>query len=224
MTGAVPPGLIVLPTQLGRYNVPGDFLAQFALRTVTVQVIVGGTLGTMQVAWQYAGDAVFSAPVVSVAGATWAYTIEDAFTDLIFAARTYVLGETYAVDPAGAVTGAAGLTAARFSRVQNACSSVTAEAMTLMRDAIRPPLTSWGDDAVLHAAQMAYAVLKRGVGATPSGAGAGDENVFLAEKIARDFFTDIGKNGRPDNMTDSSPTLDGPLLAAYPTGDDSRGW
>jgi hypothetical protein len=224
MTGVVPPGYLVTPAQLSRYNVPSTFLAQFALRTFTLQVIAGGALGTMQFAWQYAGDNALSAPIVSVAGATWAYTLDDTFADLTFAARTYVLGETYAVDPNGVVTGAVGLTAARFSRVQSACSSVTAEALTLMRDAIRPPLTSWGDDAVLHAAQMAYAVLLRGVGATPSGAGVGDDNVFLAEKIGRDFFKSIGEDGKPDNMSDSSSTADGPLIPAYPSGDEPRGW
>jgi hypothetical protein len=224
MTGVIPPGLLITPAQLSRYNVPSAFLAQFALRTFTIQVIIGGALGTMQVAWQYAGDGALSAPIVSVAGTTWAYTLDDTFADLTFAARTYVLGETYAVDPNGLVTGAVGLTAARFSRVQSACSSVTAEAMTMMRDAIRPPLTTWGDDAVLHAAQMVYAVLLRGVGATPPGAGVGDENVFLAEKIGREFFQGIGKNGKPDSMTDTSSTADGPLIPAYPSGDEPRGW
>lgn len=224
MTGVVPPGYLVTPAQLSRYNVPSAFLAQFAIRTFTLQVIAGGPLGTMQVAWQYAGDSSLSAPIVSVAGATWSYTLDDTFSDLIFAARTYVLGETYVVDPNGLVTGAVGLTATRFSRVQNACSGATAEAMTLMRDAIRPPLTAWGDDAVQHAAQMVYAVLLRGVGATPPGAGAGDDNVFLAEKLGREFFKSIGEGGKPDNMTDSSSTADGPLIPAYPSGDDPRGW
>ncbi len=225
MTGAVPPGYLVTPAQLSRYNVPSAFLAQFALRPFSIQITTGGALGVMQFAWQYAGDSAWSAPVVSVAGATWATTVEDTFSDLTFATRTYALGETYTVDSNGVVAGAAGLTAVRFSLVTNACSAATAEAMTLMRDAVRPPLTTWGDDAVTHAAALVYAILKRGRGATPDTAGGdGDDNVFSAERRSLEFFASIGKSGRPDNMTDTSPTADGPLLAAYPFGDTSRGW
>lgn len=224
MTGVIPPGLLVTPQLLSRYNVPGAFLAQFALTTFNIQIPVGGTLGTMQFQWQRPGDTAWSAPIVSVAGTTWTYTLDDTGSDLTFATRTYLTTDVYAVDPLGAVAGSAGLTAVRFSVVQNACSAVTAEAMTLMRDAIRPPLTTWGDDAITHAAQMVYALLKRGKGATPRGGGEGDDNVFLAEKLGRAFFADIGANGRPDNMIDTSPTSDGPLLAAYPSGDPLRGY
>jgi hypothetical protein len=224
MTGVIPPGYLVTAALLSRYNVPSAFLAQFGVRPFSIQISTGGALGTMQFIWQYPGDSAWSAPIVSAAGATWLYTLDDVFADLTFAARTYVLAETYSVDAGGTVTGAAGLTAARFSLVTNACSAVTAEAMQLMRDAIRPPLLTWGDDAVTHAAAMVYAVLKRGRGLTPDGAGEGDSNLFAAERIARQFFKDIGENGRPDSMTDSSPTSDGPLIAAYPSGDTERGW
>lgn len=225
MTGSVPPGLLVQPAQLSRYNVPSAFLTQFALKPFTLVVSVGGVLGVMQFTWLYAGDSYQSAPFQSVAGATWAYTLEDTFSDLVFAARTYVLGETYVVDSNGAVTGAVGLTATRFSLVQNACSAATAEAMTLMRDAVRAPLTAWGDDAVTHCAAMVYGILKRGRGATPDAAGGdGDNNIFIFEKRALQFFGDIGKNGRPESMTDTSSTADGPLIAAYPISNTLRGW
>lgn len=225
MNGAIPPGLLVAPPQLSRYNVPSAFLTQFAPLPFNVLISQGGALGAMQFQWQYPGDTAWSASIVSAAASPpWLFTLDDTFTDLTFAARTYVLNETYAIDASGNVTGAAGLTAARFDLRSTACSAATAEAMTRMRDAIRPPLTSWGDDAVTHAAAMVYAILKRGRGATPTGAGTGDANVFTAEDAARAFFDDIGANGRPDNMTDTSPTSDGPLMAAYPTGDCLRGW
>lgn len=224
MTGVIPPGYLVTPAQLSRYNVPSAFLAQFAPRPFSILISLGGTLGTMQFQWQYPGDSAWSESFVSAAGATWPYTLDDTFSDLTFAARTYALNESYTIDAAGTVTGAAGLTVVRFDLRTTACSAATAEAMTLMRDAIRPPLTTWGDDAVTHAASMAYALLKRGRGATPNGAGDGDTNVFSAETVARAFFSDIGANGKPDSMIDTSPTTDGPLLAAYPSGDDLRGW
>lgn len=224
MTGAIPTDFLITPRLLSRYNVPSAFLSQFDARPFNIQISTGGALGVMQFQWQYAGDTAWSAPIVSVAGSTWAYTLDDTFSDLTFAARTYVLAEAYTVDTNGAVTGATGLTAARFSLVTNACSAVTAEAMTLMQDAIHPPLTVWGDDAATHAAAMVYAVLKRGRGLTPDGAGVGDENLFVAEKIARKFFSDIGENGRPANMTDTSASSDGPMIPAYPAGDTLRGW
>lgn len=223
-TGPVPPGLFVQPAQLSRYNVPSAFLSQFAARPFNVLVSQGGALGAMQFQWQYSVDTAWSESIVSAAAAPWLYTLDDTFTDLTFAARAYVLNETFTIDAAGNVTGAAGLTAARFDLRATACSAATGEGMKLMRDAIRPPLMSWGDDTTTHAAAMVYAILKRGRGATPSGAGEGDENVFLAEKRALDFFKDIGANGRPDDMIDSSTSPDGPLLSAYPSGDTPRGW
>lgn len=223
--GTVPPGLLVEPGQLSRYNVPSSFLAQFEARPFLVQISTAGALGTMQFIWQYPGDASWSAPVVSTAGATWAPTVEEAFCDLTFAAATYGLGDTYAIDAAGQVTGPSGnLSAARFDLRLNACSAATLEALMLMRDAIRPPLTVWGDDATTHAAAMAYAILKRGRGATPDGAGDGDAVVFSGEGRAIEYFKSIGEKGRPDSMTDTSPTVDGPLIPVYPFGNTLRGW
>lgn len=224
-SGTVPPDLLVTPAQLSRFNVPSAFLAQFAARPFTVQISSGGALGAMAFYWQFPGDSSWSAPIVSAAGASWLYTLDDVFADLTFAARTYSVGETYNVDAGGTVTGAVGLTAAMFDLRVNACSAATAEAMMLMRDAISPPLKAWGDDVTTHAASIAYAILKRGRGATPEHAGGeGDMNVFTAEGRALDFFKRIGKDGRPDTMTDTSTTVDGPMIAAYPTSDRLRGW
>jgi hypothetical protein len=204
-------------------------MAQFAHHPFEVQVSTGGTLGVMQFVWRYIGDANWSAPIVSSSTGPWLKTIDDVFADLTFAAATYVAGDTCRVDAAGVVTqevgtSLGGMTAVIFDLPTNACSSVTTEAMFRMRNAIRPPLLTWGDDASMHAGQMVFAVLKRAKGATPTGAGAGDDLLFKAEEIARKFFDDIGKNGRPDSMTDSSTSVDGPLVPVYPYGDTPRGW
>lgn len=222
--GHVPTDLLVTPALLSRFNVPSSFLAQFAVKPFNIQISTGGALGTMQFQWQYPNDLGWSGSIMSSAGSSWLATVDDVFSDLTFAARTYVLGETYLVDANGVVTGAVGLTAARFSPVTNACSAVTTEAMKRMSDAIQPPLLTWGDDATTHAAAWVFAILKRGKGATPEGAGEGDANIFSAEKMAQNFFDDIGENGRPDSMTDSASSPDGPLIAAYPVGDQPRGW
>jgi hypothetical protein len=221
----IPPDLLVTPAQLSRFNVPSAFLAQFEPRPIDVIVSTPGLLGAMAIEWRWSGDASFSAPIFSDSGSSWAVTIEDAFVDLTFAGTSYYYAnKSYTVDRNGVVTGGAELTAARFDRRLNACSSVTTEAMTLMRDAIRPPLVTWGDDARTHAAAWVYAVLKRGTGAAPVDVAVGDEHVFKGEDLAIKFFTKIGEDGRPDSMTDTSPTVDGPLLPAYPYGDTLRGY
>lgn len=224
-TGPVPPGLLVTPVQLSRYGVPSDFLSQFQPRPFTLQITAAGALGAMAFAWQYPGDPSLSVPMFSTAGATWQTTVDGAFADLTFAAATYGLGDTYTVDTAGHVSGPSGnIVASLWDQRQVMCSAVTTEAMSRMRDAIHPPLMAWGDDATRHAAAWVYALLKRSKGATPTGAGSGDENIFTDEKAAQDFFDTIGAEGRPDSMTDTSATTDGPLFSAYPTGDTPRDW
>jgi hypothetical protein len=220
-----PPDPLVTPALLSRFGVPSAFLAQFAPRTFNIQIAVPGALGVMQFIWQYPGDSAWSAPIVSVAGTTWAYTLDDTFADLVFGAATYGLGDTYAVDAAGVVTGPSShITATRFDLRVNACSAATSEALMLMEDSIEPPLLTWGDDARTHTAAWAYAILKRGRGLTPPAAEVGDQNVLDAERVAKEFFRHIGEKGRPDSMTDSSVSVDGPMFAAFPTSDPPRGW
>lgn len=223
-TGPVPPGLLVQPSQLSRYNVPSSFLEQFAPRLFNIMISTAGALGAMAFQWQYPGDTSWSAPIFSDAGATWAFTLEDTFTDLTFATHAYVLNAVYAVDRNGVVTGGAELTAVRFDLRQNACTSVTREAMMLMRDAIHPPLLTWDDDATTHAAAWVYEILKRGRGLAPADAAPGDSNVLTAGDLARKYFALIGEKGKPDSMTDTSTTVDGPLFPVYPSGSDPRGW
>jgi len=223
-TGPVPPGLLVTPALLSRYNVPSLFLGQFEPRPFSIQISTAGALGVMAFTWQWVGDTNWSAPIVSDAGSSWSYTLDDTFADLTFAAHVYTLNAVYTIDRNGVVTGGAEVTAARFDLRQNACSAVTTEAMQLMRDAIHPPLQSWGDDATTHAAAWVYEVLKRGRGLAPVEAAPGDANVFTAADEAKKFFASIGEKGKPDSMVDTSTTVDGPLIPVYPYGDHPRGW
>lgn len=228
-TGPVPPGLLVQPAQLSRYNVPGDFLAQFDARPFLLQIAAGGALGAMQYQWQYPGDSDWSPLIVSTAGSSWASTIRKTSTDLTFAAGAYAEGDTYMVDAAGTVTpqgsAQAGLiSASRYDQVMITCSAVTAEALTKMTDAITAPLLSWADDATMHAAAWVYEWLKYGKGLAPEEAAVGDANVIAGGAKARKYFEDIGAAGKPATMTDSSVSADGPLLSAYPSGDCPRKW
>ena len=221
-----PPGNLVEPGELAQFNVPAAFLVQFTPRPLDVQISTGGVLGAMQFTWRWTGEANFSpTPIPSSATGPSSYPLDVAFAGLTFAARTYVLGETYTIDEAGAVTGAAGLAATRYDRRATACSAVTAEALTLMQDAVKRPLKTWTDDARTHAAAMVYAVLKTGVGSTAKNAGEGDENIYSAAALARAYFLRIGEKGRPDGWVDGSVSADGPMFSAYATSaEPARGW
>lgn len=217
---------LVPPAQLSRWGIPSAFLAQFEPRPIDVQIETAGALGTMSFVWRWAGDEAWSPAIVSDDDATsWVYELEDAFATLTFAAQSYVAATASRIDRNGLVTGGSGITAARYDQRAQACSSVTAEVMMRVADAVFAPLVTWTDDWRTHSAQMVYAVLKRGKGATPGDAGgSGDANIFLAEDIARKFFDHIGKSGRPDGIVDTPVSTDGPLIPAMPSGDALRGW
>lgn len=222
---ACPPDPLVAPAELTRFNVPGEFLARFRRKPIEVTVIVAGALGSLAVQWRFLGDDAWSATYYSSGGATWLLELDDAYATLTFAAATYSAATLYTVDANGNVTGGAGeLTATMLDLVAQACSTVSGEALTRMADSVKAPLLSWGDEIRQHAANMVYAALKRGKGATPKGVGAGDDHVFLAEDSARRFFDLIGLKGRPDSLVDSSVSADGPMLAAYPWSRPPRGW
>lgn len=223
---------LVAPSELSQYGVPGGFLAQFIPRALEIQISAGGALGVMEFVYRLRGDDEFRpTPIVTSAAPPWSVTIDaesNTFATLTWASATYVLNSVYVVDEVGTVTQTAGseggLTAYRFDLRTTACSAVTAEAMLLMRNAVKPPLVSWGADVRSHAAAMVYAWLKRSRGLTANQAGSGDENIFSAESLARAYFLGIGEGGKPDNMVDSSAQSDGPMFNAYPTGNTPRGW
>ena len=222
---SVPPDLLINPSEVVRYGVPSAFAAQFAVRAIEVQILAGGNLGAMTFTWRKKGEQYWNAtPISTSAGMAWSYTIDAVFADLTWTDQVFVATTVYTIDEAGTVTGGAGLAAVRWSKVQIACSATTAEIMQLWRDAVKPPVTSWSDAVRTHAAAMVHAWLKVSVGITAEKAGEGDKLVFDRDALARAFFVDIGENGRPDDLIDSSPTADGPMFAAYPVGDDDRNW
>ena len=136
-------GLLVDPWQLSRFNVPSDFLAQFAHAPFEIHMDVGGALGAMAFSWRPVGDENWSATIYSSALSPWCYTLDPVFTDLTFAPATYSEGDVFQVDARGNVTTTAtsGIVAASlFDLPMSACRSVTAEALARMRDAIKQPL------------------------------------------------------------------------------------
>lgn len=232
-----PPDPLVAPSALTKWGVPAPFMAQFRLRPIEILVSVGGALGTMIIRQRNLGDDEWSADAVpSEAGATWVVDLDDAFATsaattfatLTFAAGVYVVDTVYVVDSAGTVTpgaGAiAGVTASRTYLPAEGCSAVTAEALQLMENAVKAPLTEWPDSFRRHAAAMVHAFLKRSRGSTAKGGGDGDEVIYAAEATGREFFLHVGENGKPPGVVDTSPTDDGPMFAAYPTGGDQRNW
>ena len=226
MSLACPPDPLVSTAQLPQFGVPPDFLFQFRARAFQILIATGGALGTMTWQWRWTGDTAWSSFIYATSTVSpWTWTIDEAFAALSFPAGTYTATHVYSVDEAGTVTGVGpAISCTRYDLAANACSAATAEALTLMQNAVRQPLTAWGDDVRQHAASMAYAALKRSRGATPTGAGLGDEIVFIAAQEARSFFGLNGKQGRPPSILDTSITTDGPMFAAYPVGDIPRGW
>lgn len=72
-------------------------------KEIRVLCSTAGTLGTA--AFQFSvGGAAYSAPVVSVAGATWAYRVPGTFVTLTFAAATYVLAGVHTIATSGTIT------------------------------------------------------------------------------------------------------------------------
>lgn len=225
---SAPASPLVDPAALAQFGVPPSFVVQFQPRSLNAEITNGGVLGVMSFCWQWRGEDNFNPqPFVSSAGTTWVIGLDETFTTFTWPAGTYILGANYQIDEVGTVTASGGgpsPTVVRYDLRSQACSAVTSEAMLLMRNAVSPPLLTWGDAVRTHAAAMVYAWLKRARGLTANTAGSGDENVFAAEATAREFFILIGEQGLMDDMTDSSTSVDGPIFNAYPTGDTARNW
>jgi len=223
-----PPDLIVTVEELPRFNVPADFLAQFEPVSFEIEIQTPGVLGTMTFAWRKLGEENWSQYYKSISAATWTKTIGDVFSSLTFAARAYpgyLTSDTFIVDENGTVTGTGtGLTVSRYSLPLQTCQAVTSEVMNLLRNAVKPPMLTWGDDFRQHAADWVHAILRRGRGMSSTDTGMGDDNVLKAEEAAQKFFWRVGQGGKPDNVTDSSPSADGPMIQAYPVSRCLRGW
>lgn len=231
-----PPDPLVAPEELSQWGVPAPFLSQFRLRPFEVQISRGGVLGVMAVRFRMAGDDGWSSDeVMSDGGASWVVAIDDAFAQsapatfavLTFPAGAYGEETTYVVGADGSVTtgdGAlAGPSSVRTYLPARGCSAVTAEALQLMQNAIKPPLTAWPDSFKRHGAAMVHAFLKRSRGST-SGTDNGDDVIYAAEALARDFFIMVNENGAPPGTEDSSVPEESSLITAYPLGTDERNW
>lgn len=232
-----PPDPIVAPTELTQWGVPAPFLAQFRLRPIEILISMGGGLGTMAIRWRAVGEDDWSADAVpSEDGATWAVDLDDAFAAssaatfavLTFQPGAYVIDTSYTVSANGTVTRGAGaivgVAAVRSYLPAKGCSAVTDEALQLLEDAVKVPMSAWPDSFRRHAAAMVHAFLKRSRGSTAKGAGDGDDVIYAAEAQGRDFFAHVGERGKPPGVVDSSPSADGPMLAAYPRSTDRRHW
>lgn len=223
---------LVAPEALAQYGVPPAFLGQFQPRAINLLILTGGAFGAMSFQWKYINETQYSADVYFPSPVTtpWTWALDEAFVSLTFTPQSYTQGTVYTIDEGGNVTGGAGIRATTYDLRANACDAVTSEALLLMRNAVTPPLVVWGPSVSSHAAAMAYAWLKRARGSTAQTAGEGDANIYAAEAVARDFFMLIGKQGKPDDMVDSSVTTDGPMFSAYPSGgddwsgNDNRNW
>lgn len=236
-----PPDPIVAPAELPQWGVPTPFLSQFRLRPFEIQISTGGPLGTMAIRHRLIGEESWSADVVpSDAGSSWSVSLDDAFAETApttFAAVTFPAGEyleetTYQVSADGAVTtndGAlAGVSSTRIYLPAKGCAAVTDEILQLVQNAITAPLTAWPDSFRRHAAAMVHGFLKRARGASARGSvggtSSGDDVIFAAEALARDFFIMVGENGKPPGVVDTSVVEDGPMISAYPLGTDGRNW
>jgi hypothetical protein len=213
-----------------RFGGTSDFLEQFRARPLLILIDGAGVLGVMSFQWKRQGEDNYSATIYSEAGAAWSYTLPDpAHATLTFAAGAYVANTAYTVDSHGAVTpgvGAfVGLTATRLDLIADACLSATKKAATWMQPRVVSPVISIGEDIKQWIADIAKYGLRSRNGLTPPGAGAGDDNDRLRAVDAEKNLKLIGQStDRPQDLIDSSGSLEGAGLPAYPTGGDLRGW
>jgi hypothetical protein len=225
----VPQAPLIITADLPRYGASSDFLSQFNLRPLVVQIVAGGDLGAMTWQWQRQGDSAWSELIYSEAnaGQPWAYSPADpAFATFTFAPGTYVADATYTVSSTGVVTTSsfAGLTAARFDVREVACVEVTSLAVTWMQPRVVAPVISVGEQVKGWLADLVIYRLRSRQGMTPEGAGGGDDNVRLRAKDAERNLKAIGASqDRPPDLVDSSAGS-GAGFPVYPIGDDLAGW
>lgn len=222
---------LITPDDLLQYGGTSDFLAQFRLRSLLVQIVAGGALGAMTFQWKRKDDNAYGPTFSSEAAAPWAFALSDpGFGTLTFAAGTYVANDVYDVSSAGVVTGGSGsgiglLSAARFDLLRLTCTQVTSTGVTWMQPRVVPPVISVGPQIKKWLCQVAIYDLKSRQGLAPEGTGLGDDNIRARYKDAEEQLKAIGGSAdRPPDITDSSPGDAGAGFNAYPVGDDVTGW
>ena len=219
---ACPPDPLIAAADLPKYGVPPAFLAGFAVVPIEIYISTSGVLGTMGFMWRERGGtnpdgtAAYSNEILSDAGASYTEPLDSVYAAVTFTAGSYIHTQTYSIDSSGTVTTSGSgptITASRYDLPTNLCRAKTDEALTMMRPAVSPPLTAWGDAVRSHAASLVYAALKRARGATPpSGGQSGDDLVFDSERRAIAFFLSIGEGGKPDSLSDTSSTTGGTMI------------
>lgn len=222
---------LIQPSDLPRFSMSSDFLSQFAVRPLSVQIVAGGALGVMTWQWQRAGDANWSEAIASESPAPWQYSPNDpAFAILTFAAGTYNQGDVYNVSSSGIVTGGSGggvglLTATRFDVRNDACIEITSLTVTWLQPRCVPPIVSVGPQIQGWMGDLISYRLRSRQGMTPSGAGAGDDNARARAEKAETEIKAIGASkDRPPDIVDSSADDTGAGFPAQPVGDSLRGF
>lgn len=218
-------------TDLLQYGASSDFLNQFQPRPLSIQIVAGGALGTMQWQWLSSENPTYSATLTSENVSPYTYTLPDpGFGTLTFSAGTYVLNDIYQVSSAGVVTGGTGggvglISAVRFDLRALTCTAVTSKGVTWMQPRVVPPVISVGPQIKQWLAAIAIYDLRSRQGMTPPEAGAGDDNVRLRALDGEKQLRLIGaSNDRPPDIVDSSTGNTGAGFSAQPIGDSSRGW
>jgi hypothetical protein len=222
--------LLIQPSELGQYGASSDFLAQFALRPLELQIGIGGALGAMAVQWRRQGETNFSELFYSDAVSSWSLELPDpSWTTITCAAGSYVAGTLYVISSNGVVipgVGAiAGIAATRSDQRLLWCTAATSKGVTWMQPRVVPPVISVGAQVKEWLADLAIYGLRKRLGLTPAGAGPGDDEVRARNEAAERNLKLIGSSSdRPPDLVDSSTGNAGAGFNAYPTGDDLRGF
>lgn len=212
------------------HGASSDFLGQFAVRSIQISCVTGGTLGTATFAWRVFGDASWSAEERSDTATPWTWELPDqAWCTATFAAGTYTAGDTWDVSQSGTVTpvdiAPDTVEATRLDIVADTIASVTSDAVTWMQPRVVPPVISLGTGQKGWLAVLAIYRLKSRQGMTPTQAGTGDENLRARALDAEENLKNIGGSAqRPPDIVDSSATGAGAGIPLMPASDDLRGW
>lgn len=224
----MPHALLVTPSELPRFAVDAAFLERFRVRTLQLEIVTPGALGTMALRWRRLGAVDWSATQVSSPVATWTLELDEAFAVLTFPADTYSAG-TYTITEDGVVTrqnlAVATPAAARYDLRQIKCQEATDLAIGWMKPEVVPPILAWGNDVKGNCAAMVAYLLLSHKGLASVDAAPGDSNARLRYEDARAWFQGIGRGQpEPDGLVDSSADAKPGRRFARPVSDERSGF
>src|SRR5579864_6801211 len=204
-------GPLIVRRDLLNHGAGSDFVAQFDLNPIDLQVVIGGALGTMTVQWRIHGDpdTNWSQAKLSSAGASWAWDAPDpAYASITFPAAGYLIGDSWTIDTLGNITAQTGthpVTAVRNDVVAAMIARVSSKIAEWTQPRVVPPILSLGEGQKGGAAVIVIYWLKSRQGMTPTQAGTGDENWRALALDAQRDFEAIGRSAtRPPDLIDSS--------------------